>query len=254
MVTMTKQKHFYLIRGLIRESRHWGNFSDFLKAEFPDCLITYIEIPGAGSLFKENSPLSVNAMVKTMREEYLKNKTKDEEAVLVAISLGGMIACEWVKNYPEDFHSMALINTSFGDVSPLFHRLKFDAIKYLLKVPLLKGKQKEEWILKLVKNHTHDFEEVLDLWAQIQTDRPVAAKNALRQLFAAATFRLGNFRPAIPVVILGSTNDRMVSVECSRAISKKWNVPLYEHPTGGHDLSADDSKWISEKIKESLGV
>jgi len=62
----------------------------------------------------------------------------------------------------------------------------------------------------------------------------------LRQLAAAATFRIGSWKPELPVLLLASRQDRMVSVDCSRAIARAWGAAIVEHPTAGHDLSADD--------------
>ncbi|MGE3611197.1 MAG: alpha/beta fold hydrolase [Bacteriovoracaceae bacterium] len=248
---MTKQKHFYLVRGLIREARHWGDFPQYLLNEFPGCKISYLEIPGAGILNQKISPTSIKSIVESMRKTFIKSQT-DEEAILVAISLGGMIACEWIKNHPQDFDRLILINTSFGDLSPIYHRLKLPAFIYLLKIPFIKGKEKEKYILHLVKNHKNDFNQVLFLWEKIQSERPVSFKNSMRQLWAAANFKLGQFNPQLPVLVLASTQDRMVDVKCSRKIANKWALPIIEHPTAGHDLSADDPRWIAEKIKNFM--
>ena len=247
---MTKQKHFFLFRGLIREARHWGNFPDLLSEANPNCRITAIDIPGAGVYFRSPSPLSVKKMVESMRRVYLEQKKENEECILLAISLGGMIAAQWLKDYPQDFHKAILVNTSYGGISSVFDRLKFSALIHLLKVPVLKGRAKEAHILRLISNHKNIFDETLNLWEEIQKDQPVSLTNTIRQLAAGGLFRIGNFRPALPILILGSVHDRMVSVDCSRAIAKRWESPIFEHPTAGHDLSADDPHWIVERIRE----
>ncbi|MCM2348785.1 MAG: alpha/beta hydrolase [Bacteriovoracaceae bacterium] len=249
---MTKQKHFYLIRGLIREKAHWGNFLDHLQATFPNAKLTPIDIPGAGDYHSTASPLSVSGMVEVMRRDYLKAKLAEEDAHFIAVSLGGMIAVEWMKKYPTDFSGGTLINTSMGGISPFHHRLIPEALLFLLRVPFLQGRGKESHILKLVTNHQETFGENLDLWDSIQKERPVSFENSLRQLFAAGTFRPGQFIPPLPLHLLASTNDRMVSVECSRAIAKKWHTPIEEHPTGGHDLTSDDPKWVADRIKDFI--
>jgi len=250
---MTKQKHFFLSRGLIRESKHWGDFPELLLSAFPGAKVTLIDIPGAGEYFKTPSPLSVRKMVEKMRQVYLEKKHENDECTLLAISLGGMIAGQWLKDYPEDFKNAILINTSYGGVSSLMDRLKPSALAYLLKVPVLKGRAKEAHILRLVSNHKNVFDKTLDLWETIQKERPVSLSNTIRQLVAGGLFRIGNFKPQLPVLILASPQDRMVSVNCSRAIAEKWQAPIFEHPTAGHDLSADDPKWIVQKVKEFVG-
>lgn len=247
---MTKQKHFFLIRGLIRERDHWGHFITDLEEVFPGCKITTIDIPGAGEHFQSLSPTSIDKMVEEMRRDYLKNVLPDFEPNLVAISLGGMISVQWLKMYPKDFVRASLINTSFGGLSPIHERLFPSAFAHLLKVPTLKGRARESRILELVSNHRDVFDETLDRWEDILTKRPVSTSNTLRQLLAGVRFRIGDFTPPIPLHIIASTYDRMVSVECSRIISKKWKLHLDEHPTGGHDLTVDDPKWVALRIKD----
>jgi alpha-beta hydrolase superfamily lysophospholipase len=249
---MSKQKHFYLFRGLIREARHWGEFITHLQESFPESKITTIDIPGAGAFYKSPSPLSISAMVESMRQVYLKQRAEGEASVLVAVSLGGMISSAWMKMHPQDFKEAIFINTSFGGFSPLHHRLRPSALLHLLKVPFLKGADKEGHILKLISNHESVYESTLSLWTKISQDAPVSLPNTIRQLLAGARFNVGDFRPEIPLLILASTSDRMVSVECSRKIAKAWNVPIIEHPTAGHDLTADDSEWTAQNIKAWL--
>lgn len=248
---MTKQ-HFYLIRGLVREKGHWGDFHEHLKVHFPNSITTAIDIPGAGEYFRDLSPLTIGEMVEKMRQDYLAARTPDEESYLISISLGGMISVEWMKRYPNDFLKATLMNTSMGGISPVHHRLKPSAFLHLLKIPCQKGRDKEASIIELICNNRAFYEETLELWDKIQKQHPVSLNNSLRQLFAAATYMPGNFRPPIPVQLLAATGDRMVNVSCSRKIAEKWGIPLIEHPTAGHDLTVDDSPWVSSKIKEFI--
>ena len=184
-----------------------------------------------------------------MRQDYLKAMTPGEERHLIAISLGGMVGVQWMKLFPQDFDRATFINTSFGGISPVYERLLPSAFLFLLKVPMLKGRAKEQRILELVTNHKEIFNDTLNMWERIQAERPVSTQNTFRQLLAAAQFKIGNFKPTIPVNLIASTNDRMVSVNCSRSIAKKWNVPIVEHPTAGHDLTVDDPIWVAAQIK-----
>lgn len=250
---MTKQKHFFLIRGLIREKGHWGRFLKELASSFPQAKITTIDIPGAGDYYSSSSPLSISGMVEQMRRDYLMAKSDGEDKHLVAISLGGMIGVQWLKSHTEDFDCATFINTSFGGISPVYDRLLPQAFIFLLKVPVLKGRAKESRILELVSNHPDVFQDTLDMWEKIANERPVSLRNTLRQLLAAARFSIGNWEPAIPISILASTNDRMVNVRCSRSIAGKWKLPILEHPTAGHDLTVDDPAWVARSILEMLG-
>lgn len=240
-------EHFILIRGLIREAAHWGDFLPKLQEQFPQAHFHCLDIPGAGVHFQTHSPMSISTMVDRMREDFLKLNLPGP-AHLLAISLGGMISVNWMQRYPQDFKSCVLMNTSFSDYSPVWKRLRPSAFLGLLKAPLLKGFKKEETILKVVSNNQHDYEKNALFWGKIIEERPVSVQNTLKQLLAAAAFRTHGFRPTIPTLILASTNDRMVSVECSRVIAQKWEVPLYENPTAGHDISLDAPDWVIDQL------
>lgn len=251
---MNKQKHFYLIRGLVREHLHWHDFPELLLGLYPNAKITMIDIPGAGEYLSVTTPLSVKGMVEIMHRKYLANHTEGEESILVAVSLGGMIGCAWMKEHPEDFHKAVFINTSFGGYSPVYHRMRPSAFIYLSRVVLLSGREKEAHVLKLVSNNKARFDKTLDHWDMVHQKRPIAGATTVRQLLAAVAFSVGPFSPSIPVYLIGSTHDRMVNIKCSRIIAKKWNAPLVEHPQGGHDLTSDYPEWVAEEISKFIGT
>lgn len=241
--------HFYLIRGLIRESRHWGSFPSLLAQAYPGCRITLMDIPGAGTQHHVDSPTQVATMVKFMRTQYLEAHTPEERPVLIVISLGGMIAAQWLHDYPADFSAAVMINTSFGSLSPVYHRMRPAAALQLLRTTVFHHRNREARILQLVSNHTERYDAGLALWQSIAADRPVHSANAVRQLLAAARFKLQKWTPSQSILLLASTTDRLVSVACSRAIATAWNVPLREHPSGGHDLSIDAPEWLVKQIQ-----
>jgi pimeloyl-ACP methyl ester carboxylesterase len=240
---------FILLRGLIREAGHWGPFLDDLKEKFPDSTIACIDIPGAGVRYQDPSPTSMSEIVQIMREDFRRLKLPaDRPVALVAISLGGMIAAQWFQSYPQDFQAVVLMNTSYGSMSPLWQRLQPKALQLLLKVPLLKGEAKEHRILEVVSNRQDKYQSVAERWGQIAALRPVSLANTFRQLFAAARFKTTVNKPGMPVLLLSSLQDRMVSVECMRTIAKAWKLPTVDHPTAGHDLPTDEPRWTAEQI------
>ena len=244
--------HFVLIRGLIREAAHWGELPARLRQTFPGARVSCLDIPGAGVLHRERTPLSVTDMVTAMRETFLAQQQRQEITCLLAISLGGMIAANWLQRFPGDFRCAVLINTSFGDLSPLHHRLRPGALGWMTLAALAPARHKEALILRMVSNDAEAARTALPQWQQIRTERPVALGNAVRQLWAASRFRLGNDRPAVPVLLLAGTRDRMVHVDCSRVIARTWQVSLQEHSQAGHDLALDDPDWIVNKTHQFI--
>jgi pimeloyl-ACP methyl ester carboxylesterase len=239
-----------LVRGLIREAGHWADLLPSLKKQFPDSEILCIDLPGAGVKYQQESPTSIEEIVTEMRADWRSKRKSKRPCIIVAISLGGMIAAEWMNLYSKDFAGAVLMNTSYAGYSKITERLKLSALGFLLKVPTLKGEAKEKRILELVVNDPNKRVELLPLWTKIQNERPVSLSNTLKQLWAAKQFHIGEFVPRIPILILASENDRMVDVSCSKSIAENWKAPIVFHPTAGHDLSSDDPEWTSEQIKQ----
>lgn len=243
------QPHFYLLRGLTRESGHWCDFPDFLQKKFPNAKITLLNIPGTGEYFEQVSPSRVSDFVSALRMDFLAAKETHEVAVLIAISLGGMISAEWMRRHPNDFQKTVLINTSFGCLSPWHQRMQPAALFRLVTLPSVQASQRERTILKLVSHNQSTFEQSANHWDAIRRERPVSLSNSLKQLKAAASFKLGGWKPSVPVLLIASTHDRLVSVACSRKIAETWQVPLLEHSSGGHDLPLDDPEWIADQVR-----
>jgi hypothetical protein len=88
----------------------------------------------------------------------------------------------------------------------------------------------------------------LQLWCEIAKSRPVSFVNLLRQLVSAARFSLRKPDHSERITFYVSANDRLVSPMCSRDISRRWNVKLFEHPSAGHDLPLDDGPWLRHRM------
>jgi pimeloyl-ACP methyl ester carboxylesterase len=89
---------------------------------------------------------------------------------------------------------------------------------------------------------------VLSAWTQARQQRPVSAANALRQLLAAALYRVRKNPPGVPLLLLASEQDGLVDVRCSLAVAQRWGCPLRLHPWAGHDLPLDDPDWVIAQV------
>lgn len=235
-----------LLRGLARESGHWGAFTDMLRARVPaGDEVVALDLPGNGELWRERSPASVSEMVRAARARL----SVPPPYALVAISLGGMVALQWAHEHPRELAGCVLINSSFAGVSPLWHRLQPRAALTLLGVlrPGLAAQARERRVLALTSNRPIDSV-VLRQWTECAQRHPVSRLNAVRQLLAAARFRVPARKPDVPLCIVASAQDRLASVECSRALARRWGLPLQLHPRAGHDLPLDDPQWLLERL------
>jgi hypothetical protein len=186
--------NIYLLRGLIRESEHWGEFPQILKQSFPDSNIYCLEPAGAGQRYQEKSPCNIKDLVESMRGEYL--KTKGEVNMIISISLGGMISSCWTHEYPDDFQYSVIMNSSFGNLSPIFKRLQPEALKTIGRVAFIPNKvAREEKIVKLVSNNKSKHEKLTRQWQEITSKRPISSPNAIRQLWAAFRYKVKLDKP-----------------------------------------------------------
>ena len=104
--------NIFLLRGLVREKEHWGEFVTLVKTSFPQAQIFTPEIPGVGEFYQQVSPSSFKLMVEFMRNNYQQHFHTENTNIIMALSLGGMIAREWMELYPHDFKKSILVNTS----------------------------------------------------------------------------------------------------------------------------------------------
>jgi pimeloyl-ACP methyl ester carboxylesterase len=237
---------FFLLRGLAREIRHWGEFCTLLERTRTEFKVVPLEIPGSGALRTERSPTSIDGYVKALRSQYHHKVEADRINIIFGLSLGGMIASRWTNCYPDDFHGMVLLNTS-GRPAPFYKRIRFVAALTLLSAAVHRDPYlREKKIANLVCNLA-DTTELALKWREIAADAPMSSANILRQLYTAARFSLPA-HTTLPTLLLCSTHDRLVAAACSKLIASIWKIPLISHPTAGHDLTAEDPQWCISNI------
>ncbi|HFD13150.1 MAG TPA: alpha/beta hydrolase [Crenotrichaceae bacterium] len=244
---MDTNQDIVLIRGLIREARHWGDFTSVLSQQFPNATIHTPEIPGNGRLHYLTSPTTIAGMTEILRDQVSARKQLN----LIGISMGGMIAIDWMSRYSTEVKTAVLINTSIRSVSPFYQRLRWQSYPAIIKILLLPKSQREQEILALTSNqHTHD-DEVLNSWLQWQQQYPVSARSAGNQLLAANRFTIIN-KPTQPILIITSTADRLVDYRCSLKLCNIWQTMYRQHNSAGHDLSLDAPDWLANQISNWL--
>lgn len=239
-----------LLRGLTRESGHWGDFPAALAARLPGARILALDLPGNGVRHRETSPAAVAGLLAACRGE-LAAQGVAGPLHLLAMSLGAMVALAWAAAHPAEVAGAVLINTSFAGLSPFHRRLRPASYPTLLGVLAVgDARAREAAILRLTSARADPA--VLDAWVALRRRHPVSPANALRQLAAAARFRLPAQRPELPLLVLSGRRDALVDPRCSAALAGHWRLPHAEHPAAGHDLPLDDGPWVAERIAEWL--
>jgi pimeloyl-ACP methyl ester carboxylesterase len=233
-----------LLRGLARDSRHWESFPSRLAVALgAGARVLTLDLPGNGSLRGQRSPATVAAMVESYREQL----PKGERVHLLGLSLGAMVAIEWAHRYPREVASLIAVNGSAA-ISPPWQRMRPGAAWALASamLPWRSPQSREEIVARICSNGA-GHHAVASRWARYACEDRTSARNAARQLLAAVRYRLPEARPDAPALAIASTSDRLVSVECSIAIARRWNWPLLLHPTAGHELALDDPGWLARQ-------
>ncbi len=239
-----------LLRGLMRDGRHWGGFIDTFAADFPGADIIALDMPGNGMRHLEQSPASVDALADDCRAQ-LQQRGVAPPYRLLAMSLGGMVAVSWATRFPDELQGAVLINTSLRPFSRFWERLRpaiYPTLLRLLTRP--DARTREAAVLRMTSRHTGRTQAVLDDWTAWSRQNPVSAANGLRQITAAGRFVASRQKPPIPILILTAAGDRLVHPRCSRRLAAAWHCAFAEHPDAGHDLPLDDGAWVSRQVRD----
>lgn len=251
MVLSSEKTPVVLIRGLLRESRHWLHFPVLLSEKLQRPVFA-LDLPGCGALYQEKSAVSVPALRKQLQQQWAQGypQYQGQAVHLVAISMGGMLALDWALTAPEQVKSVVLINSSSAGLNPFWQRLlPGNYLKVLLC--LLAGPiQREELIWQMTVNSPVQ-PDVLKQWQQWAIENPVSRINALRQLWAASRFQVTQ-QPACPVCVVSGLADQLVSPRCSQALANQLNAALLTHADAGHDLPLEAGHWLADVIGQNL--
>jgi pimeloyl-ACP methyl ester carboxylesterase len=165
---------------------------------------------------------------------------------LLGLSLGGMVALELCRLFPERFSHAVIINAS-SRLTPARARLRRGAALELLRAALTPDPaRREQRVLDLTSTlPAGERARYARLSAQFARDAPVARRTLLAQLLAAARFRPPETL-RVRLAFVGSRHDAVVSPRCSRDLAALYASPYLEHPSAGHDVPLDDPVWLCE--------
>jgi pimeloyl-ACP methyl ester carboxylesterase len=244
-----------LLRGLTRESRHWGGFPALLQAQLGSAQVVTLDLPGNGQLHLQPSPTRVVDMAASCRAA-LRERGLPPPYHLLAMSLGAMVALAWAHAHPGELQACVLINTSLRGFSPWQQRLRPRNYGRVLGMALSRdAAANERAVLEMTTRHpTADRATLLAQWVRWRSENPVSRANALRQLWAAARFSTPLAAPRVPLLVLVSAADALVDPRCSQRLAQAWGATLQTHPTAGHDLPLDDGAWVAREVAAWLAA
>jgi alpha-beta hydrolase superfamily lysophospholipase len=238
--------NWLLLRGLVRERRHWLDLPDRLAARTGATVLT-LDLPGVGTEHRRESPTSIDGIVDDLRARFLTARTEGPWSIF-AMSLGGMIALRWVERHPEDFARAVVANTSASDLAGPLQRFRPAAVSTVLRALPSGAVERQRLILQLTAN-TEAGQSHFAHFASFTDDAPVKLAVLFRQLFAASRAR----SPAalqVPLKVLASEGDRLCDPVNSRRLAARLGAPLVVHPTAGHDVALDAPDWVVEQLDQ----
>lgn len=244
--------NIFLLRGLTRESGHWGaEFLGAVSAAFPNSKISQLDLPGSGKYYQEKSGTSVNKLMEFMRERELTNiqATRGKNLIL-ASSLGALVAAEWAEKHPEDFQGIVLAAGSFKKICDLDERANPKIRKELIRVFFEKDlATREAMVLNINSNDEANFDKNLSSWIEMQESRPMTKANMFRQSIAGMRYAFSGNVPQVPVLIIGSRGDRLVSETCTTKVHEAFGGEIAWHETAGHGIPIDAPHWMVSKVQ-----
>lgn len=251
--------HWVFLRGLGRQSGHWFRFRELLEkqSEFPfNGTLHFPDLPGTGARNQEKSPSSIAAITEDLKARTVTSLPQNEIRCLFAISLGGMVALDWLHRHPGDFDYAFIVNSSLKGLSPMFQRMKPAAAADLGKA-IYTGMVKKD--IPAMENRVfarscnRENPEGARRWIELQQQYPIKISNFSRQLLAAMRFRAPD--PDFPSpVFLVSRKDRLVDPRCSDALYRQYGTSgqYFVHPEAGHDLTTDDPEGTMDFLRRYL--
>ncbi|MBJ6139046.1 alpha/beta fold hydrolase [Marinobacter litoralis] len=233
-----------LIRGLARESAHWGGWLKQLQHARPMDRFHTLDLPGTGGARNLCSPTSI-----AEAREYAEKQSLQlpRPLGLIGLSLGGMVALDWALENPEDCAGLVLISSSSGLSTP-WRRMKPAQWPNVVRLMAQANIEARELaILSLTSNRPINVA-VAEQWRAIQLKRPVRRANVLRQLYAASRYKPRAQNIKVPALVLASKGDRLTDWRCSLALAEALKCPLELHPAAGHDLPLDAPQWLIDQL------
>jgi len=207
-----------------------------------------MDLPGAGRLYDQPALASIEEMADFLHQTYQHSlDSAEEKKVLLATSLAGNVALDWLLRYPADFSGAALVGTGLKGVCDSKKRVQPEAKEQFVDIFLTSDVNKrEQKFLSINSNLQQHNDSLLQAWVQIQQRHPVSKTTLMKQTVAGMLYQPPKEVPIVPLLIVGSQADQIVAPECIRAVHAHLGGQLAMHPTSGHGIPIDAPLWLAD--------
>jgi len=244
-----------LLRGINSDSRYWLDFPDEFNS---DIEILIVDLPGTGNNSSSKTPLSISQHVNFLRNQIHPDHLS-QGLHIIGLSLGGMIAIQWLSMFPNEIKSVSAMSSTGGKFYSSITRINpINWLKLSLSMTLDKILRTKKFPKTLVSIVTHLPENndrqnwIASKFSYLGNENSVSIFSTLRQIIAAARWapdfshyaHLGK-----RVLLLKAKYDRFIPPKAvNRLHSMIPNSQLYEIPAG-HQISLSHP---DEVIKNSI--
>ena len=251
--TKMQPPQIYLLRGLSREHSHWSEeFLEALTTQFKGGNYTFMDLPGAGDYHDERAMMSVVKMAEFLHETHADSLAAHRgNNILLATSLGGIVALEWLDRYPEDFDGVIMVSSGFKGICKGSERVRPGAKLTTLSI-LLTGKmpKREQKLLNINSNFHQKDTVLLNEWIAIQEERPITRGAMIKQGLGGMFYKPKKKKVVVPMLILGSYGDQLVHPDCICDVADWFKGEMAFHHSAGHGIPIDAPQWIVEVSSE----
>lgn len=177
-----------------------------------------------------------------------------KHAHIVGLSMGGMVAQEFYRRYPERVSSLVLANTNEG-IGVAFSQQQKDEFVRLRKQPLEEGKEPSSLVapmLKALLGKNPPQSAVLNIEDSIGALRKYSY---IKSIEAIVEFDSSDVMSMItvPVLLIGSTRDKVTPVESMLSMSKNIHgSQLYIFDDVGHLSNLEVPNEFNELVLDFL--
>jgi 3-oxoadipate enol-lactonase len=245
--TSSPTKTVVLVQGLGLSSRFWFDVPDRI-AKLGRRVVT-IDNRGTG---KSDRPKQRVWSVRTMADDVaaVLDHAGVDRAVIVGISMGGMIAQEVALRHPTRAEGLVLMATTPGFLAATLPAPS--AVGRLLSIPF-GGKRASRNLTRLLlpESKWHRGREIFAEWPNALRDDPTAISTFVAHLFAASTHyvarRLGDIR--CPVVVVAGAEDSLVPLGNAKVLARRIPGAVLEVVAdAGHALFAEDRDLVGRMV------
>ena len=232
-----------LLRGINSDSRYWLDFPN----EFDeDIKLLIVDLPGTGKNLESKTPLSISEHVKFLRNQ-INPDYLSQGIHIIGLSLGGMIAIQWLSMFPNEIRSVTAMSSTGGKFFSSITRINpINWLKLTFSMTIDKIFRTNFFPKNLVSIVTNIPETnarnnwIATKFASLGNESRVSIFSTLRQIIAASRWspdfsnspKLGK-----RVLLLKAKYDRFIP---PKAVKKLHilipNSELHEIP-GGHQIS-----------------